>query len=42
MMMPEPMFSSEMPKPMPTRAEKALSVTGIVSAIHVQLRRQEQ
>ncbi len=34
MMMPEPTFRNEMPKPMPTRAENALTDTGIVSTIH--------
>ena len=34
MMMPDPMFRNEMPNPMPTRAEKALTETGIVSTIH--------
>ena len=34
MMMPEPMLRSETPKPRPTRAENALTTTGMVSTIH--------
>ena len=34
MMMPEPMLSSDTPKPRPTRGEKSLTTSGMVSRIH--------
>ena len=34
-MMPEPIFSSEMPNPSPTTPEKRFTTSGIVSTIHL-------